>query len=395
MHIYKTPHIAPHLGKNSLRHPHSIYMRVPIQLRFQLARRFSNSDFKFLQQSRHYTITSHRTSTSTFNIHINRTPNLKTARFASAARTPPATYNTHNTHSTKNPTLQFRSHLHNILRSRLRHIRVSTPPQLCNLSSTSKMASNLYTDETPEPIRSSKGLHLITQSTPNGQKVQILLEELKAIYGTEWGTSIINIGTNEQKKDWFLRLNPNGRIPVIIDNDKSFSVMETSAELLYLVDREDRDHHFDFTDPLEKSQLLQWLYFWHGSGAPYQGQVNHFFKFAPAPPDQLQYAQTRFRNETLRVFGVIEIHLSGKYTGQPREYLAGNGAGKYSVADIGTWPWIKGWNFSGAITNEDMETFPHLLKWIDRISERPAVKLGTGDNYNAAKRPELYVGEKR
>jgi len=141
------------------------------------------------------------------------------------------------------------------------------------------MSSNIYTEETPEPIKSAKGLHLITQSTPNGQKVQILLEELKDIYQTEWSTSIINIGTNEQKKDWFLRLNPNGRIPVIVDNNLSppYPVMETSAELLYLIEREDKDNVFGFTDPLEKSQLLQWLFFWHGSGAPYQGQGTHIF----------------------------------------------------------------------------------------------------------------------
>lgn len=73
-----------------------------------------------------------------------------------------------------------------------------------------RMSHSLYTDETPASIKEAKGLHLITQSTPNGQKVQILLEELKDVYGTEWTTSFINIMTNEQKKDWFLRLNPNG-----------------------------------------------------------------------------------------------------------------------------------------------------------------------------------------
>lgn len=88
----------------------------------------------------------------------------------------------------------------------------------------------------------------------------------------------------------------------------------------------------------------------------------------------------RFHNETLRVYGVLEIHLSGKYTGEPRDYLAGKGKGKYSVADIGTWPWVKGYSFSG-FSDEDVKPFPHLLKWIDRIAERPAVKRGTGDAY--------------
>lgn len=83
---------------------------------------------------------------------------------------------------------------------------------------------------------------------------------------------------------------------------------------------------------------------------------------------------------TLRVFGVLEIHLSGKYSGEPREYLAGNGKGKYSVADVKTWPWVKNWERSG-FTKEEVSDFPHLLKWIDRIAERPAVQRGIGEAY--------------
>ena len=91
-----------------------------------------------------------------------------------------------------------------------------------------------------------------------------------------------NIMTNEQKKDWYLRLNPNGRIPILIDHTQSppFPVMETSAELLYLLKFADKNDVFGFEDELERSQALQWLFFWHGSGAPYQGQTNHFGKFA-------------------------------------------------------------------------------------------------------------------
>ncbi|KAI9713225.1 MAG: hypothetical protein M1820_001211 [Bogoriella megaspora] len=239
---------------------------------------------------------------------------------------------------------------------------------------------HLYTSETPDDVKNAKGLHMITQSTPNGQKVQILLEELALIYGTTWTTTLINISTNVQKSDWFLRLDPNGRIPILIDNTKSppFPVMETSAELLYLLKEYDRDDVFGFKDELERSQALQWLFFWHGSGAPYQGQVNHFRR---AAPEKIEYAIQRYHNETLRVYGVLEIHLSGKYSGQPREYLAGKGKGKYSVADIGTWPWIKGWERSG-FSKEEVAEFPHLLKWIDRIWEREAVKKGTSEKYS-------------
>ena len=92
------------------------------------------------------------------------------------------------------------------------------------------------------------------------------------------------------------------------------------------------------------------------------------------------------------MYGVLEIQLSGKYSGEPRDYLAGNGKGKYSVADIGTWPWVKGWEFAG-FTKQEMEPFPHLLKWIDRIADRPAVKTGTGSKYNVPETSEDRLGK--
>ncbi|KAK9779843.1 putative GST N-terminal domain-containing protein [Seiridium cardinale] len=242
------------------------------------------------------------------------------------------------------------------------------------------MADKLYISETPDEVKNAKGLHLLTMSTPNGQAVQIFLEELAEAYGTTWTTTLINIGTNEQKKEWFLRLNPNGRIPVLVDNNQSppFTVHETSAELLYLLKEADKEDKFGFKDELERNEALQWVFFCHGSVAPYMGQVAHFTR---AAPEKIEYAINRFKNETLRVFGVLEIRLSGKYTGEPREYLAGKGKGKYSVADIKTWPWIKAWEMLG-FTKQDMEAFPHLLKWNARIAERPAVQKGIGSKYN-------------
>lgn len=131
----------------------------------------------------------------------------------------------------------------------------------------------------------------------------------------------------------------------MVDNTQSppFTVHETSAELLYLVKFADKQDKFGFTDELERNQALQWLFFFHGSAAPYQGQVNHFSR---AAPEKIPYAITRFKNETLRVWGVLEIHLSGKFTDEPREYLAGSGKGKYSIADMKAWPWVKGWEVS-------------------------------------------------
>jgi glutathione S-transferase len=227
-----------------------------------------------------------------------------------------------------------------------------------------------------------------------------------------------------------------------VDNTQNppFPVMETSAELLYLLKFADKEDKYGFKDELERNQCLQWLFFAHGSMAPYQGkripvsrppvlrvsvstskhgrgavldvlltqdhcakekdiklrglcgktnpkltpppgQVNHFSR---AAPEKIPYAITRFKNETLRTYGVLEIQLSGKYTGQEREYLAGHGKGKYSVADIKTWPWVKGWEKTG-FTEEEMKEFPHLKKWIERIGGREAVKRGVGEGYNLKK----------
>ena len=110
--------------------------------------------------------------------------------------------------------------------------------------------------------------------------------------------------------------------------------------------------------------------------------MNHFIR---AAPEKIEYAINRFKNETLRVFGVLEIQLSGKYTGEAKDYLAGKGKGKYSVADIKTWPWVKNWKRNPAFTQEDMNEFPHVLKWIDRIAERPAVQRGVSEAYDLKK----------
>lgn len=151
------------------------------------------------------------------------------------------------------------------------------------LRNSSTMSDKLYISETPDEVKNAKGLHLITMNTPNGQAVQIMLEELADSYGTTWTQTLINIMTNEQKKEWFLRLDPNGRIPVLIDNNQSppFTVHETSAEMLYLLKFADKEDKFGFKDEFERNEALQWTFFWHGSGAPYQGQVNHFSRAAP------------------------------------------------------------------------------------------------------------------
>lgn len=98
----------------------------------------------------------------------------------------------------------------------------------------------------------------------------------------------------------------------------------------------------------------------------------------------------RFKAETLRVYKVLELHISGSLICQPREYLAGNGLGKFSIADINAYPWIRGWKRS-RISEEEMEGYPHLKEWIGRIESRPAVQRGTSDIYDEEIHPELLV----
>jgi glutathione S-transferase len=241
--------------------------------------------------------------------------------------------------------------------------------------------SGLYIDSTPSEISQADGLHLLTFNTPNGQKVQILLHELALLYGIKWTTSVIKIFQGTQKQPWFLRLNPNGKIPTLVDNTDPTNpvpVMETTAIMLYLAEKYDKSHALSFEDPIERAQMMQWLFFWHGSGQPIQGQLIWFSKFSN---EKNPHAITRFHDESLRIYGVFELHLSGKNSdGKPRKYLAGNGKGRYSIADIGVWPWVAKWEFGG-FTKDEMEKFPSLLAWVERIRDREAVKEGIDDKY--------------
>ena len=172
---------------------------------------------------------------------------------------------------------------------------------------------------------------------------------------------------------------PVARIPFLIDNTQSppFTVMETAAIMLYLLDLADKDNVLRFEDKFEQSQAMQWLLFYH-SVTPIQSQVVFWNRFAP---EKNPSALAKYKSDFLRLIEIIEDHLSGKSTGQPRDYLAGNGKGKYSFADIATWPQINKFAFTG-LTEEDTKPFPHVLKYIRRIGERPAVERGSGDAYN-------------
>jgi len=214
-----------------------------------------------------------------------------------------------------------------------------------------------------------KSLLLYYAGTPNGKQPTILLEELKAAYGfVDYDIEKINIFRNEQKEPWFIKLNPNGRIPVLVDRSRNnFAVFETAAILLYLEQHYDKEFKFSF-DPVKQpddySEMLQWIFFVHGGVAPMQGQAGHFNR----APEDILYAKKRYIDETKRLYGVLEIRLAN------RKYLAGPGEGTYSVADIKTAPWIRIHTFSGVV--ETLDEWPNVKAWLARVEERPAVQAG-------------------
>ncbi|CAM0135701.1 unnamed protein product [Umbelopsis sp. WA50703] len=216
---------------------------------------------------------------------------------------------------------------------------------------------------------------LYTFGTPNGIKASITLEELGIPYNLE----TIDISKNTQKEDWFIKINPNGRIPAIVDHSKNdFPVFETGAIMTYLCDFYDPQHRLMPEDPLARSRVMQYLMFQMAGIGPMQGQANHFVKYAP---EKIPYAQKRYLDETKRLYGVLEIALEGN------DYLANN---QYSLADIANYSWVK----FHSMLDIDISEFPRVKAWLQRIDERPAVQKGLRvPNDNAVKR--LAEAEKK
>ncbi|HEY6878803.1 MAG TPA: glutathione S-transferase N-terminal domain-containing protein, partial [Polyangiales bacterium] len=166
-------------------------------------------------------------------------------------------------------------------------------------------------------------IELFTSPTPNGHKVSIALEEL----GLPYQVRAIALATQEQKQPWFLAINPNGRIPAIVDHDNGdFAVFESGAILIYLAERTGK---LLASEPKRRSVALQWLMFQMGGIGPMMGQANVFVRYAP---EKIDYAIGRYQRECRRLFEVLDTHLA------QHEYLAD----EYSIADIATWPWVQG-----------------------------------------------------
>jgi glutathione S-transferase/GST-like protein len=196
-------------------------------------------------------------------------------------------------------------------------------------------------------------IDLYTAATPNGHKISIMLEELELPYTLH----ALDLASSEQKEPWFLALNPNGRIPAIVDRSAdNFAVFESGAILIYLAEK---TGELMPSDPKGRSLVLQWLMFQMGGVGPMMGQANVFFRYFP---EKIQPAIDRYQGESKRLFRVLDGHLA------THEYLAGD----YSIADIANWAWVRTHKWSG-VTVDDL---PNLQRWLALVGERPAVKRG-------------------
>ena len=196
-------------------------------------------------------------------------------------------------------------------------------------------------------------IDLYTAATPNGHKVSIALEELELPYALK----VLDLSKGEQKQPGFLAINPNGRIPAIVDHDADdFAVFESGAILVYLAEKTGR---LMPTDVKGRSRVMQWLMFQMGGVGPMMGQANVFYRYFP---EKIQPAIDRYQGESKRLFRVLDGHLKN------HEYLAGD----YSIADIANWAWVRTHRWSGV----EVDDLPHLQRWLALIGAREAVQRG-------------------
>ncbi|MFZ3127050.1 MAG: glutathione S-transferase N-terminal domain-containing protein [Rhodoferax sp.] len=196
-------------------------------------------------------------------------------------------------------------------------------------------------------------IDLYTAATPNGHKVSIALEELALPYTLK----VLDLAQNEQKTPAFLAINPNGRIPAIVDRDEDdFAVFESGAILVYLAEKTGQLMPRDVKG---RSRVMQWLMFQMGGIGPMMGQANVFYRYFP---EKIQPAIDRYQGESKRLFRVLDGQL------KDHEYLAGD----YSIADIANWAWVRTHRWSGV----EIDDLPHLQRWLASIRARAAVQKG-------------------
>ena len=193
--------------------------------------------------------------------------------------------------------------------------------------------------------------------TPNGHKIHIMLEET----GLDYRIHPVDIGAGDQFEPEFLKISPNNKIPAIIDRDgpggQPLALAESGAILIYLAEKTGR---FMPSDPRERYACLQWLMFQMGHIGPMLGQAHHFRGYAPI---RISYGIERYTHEANRLYGVLDGHLANS------DYLAG---ADYSIADVATFPWLRSHRKQGV----DLGQYPHIKRWFEEISKRPAVQRG-------------------
>ena len=207
-------------------------------------------------------------------------------------------------------------------------------------------------------------IDLYTWATPNGWKASATLEEL----GLSYNVKPIDITSGIQKEPAFVAINPNGRIPAIVDHDEDgLAIFESGAIMIHLAEKAGR---LLPTDVKGRSEVIQWLMFQMGGLGPMQGQANVFYRYME---EEIPTAIDRYQNETRRLYGVLDARLA------EQEFLAGD----FSIADIANWSWTRIHNWAGV----GIEEFENLKRWLDDMEARPALVRGAAvphpTNYNA------------
>jgi len=198
-------------------------------------------------------------------------------------------------------------------------------------------------------------IDLYTWTTPNGRKVSILLEEL----GVPYEAHSIDLSKDEQFTKEFSKISPNNKIPAIVDRETGIEMMETGAIMLYLSNKYGKFQ----CEGAEYWQMVEWLMWQMAGFGPMLGQVHHFVKYNKG---KSEYSEKRYYNEAKRLYNVLEKQLEG------RDFIAGEGKGSYSIADMSCWPWVSRFEWQEI----DLNLYPNIKDWYIRISNRPAVQKG-------------------